>query len=192
MNTTKAEQEAFYYAHHPKRLFLKYDNIYEAIWLGFIDKSPEEYDVVDIKAPETEITDNTRKGVSGSYSYENEVIKINPEEGGDQFTNFHEHLHWQRVGNSPFELKDYYNYKVSEMLDNLNNELSKPHELVVHGLTAGKKLGIIPFSKYPGDCEVIYTLHNLYDIDSWTLDLKCKSSENLKNIWKILTGNYLY
>ena len=188
----KTEKETFYYAHHPKRILLKYTNLNEAIELGFIDDDYIKYDIADTEVPEMIIGNNTNKGVSGSYSFKKNRIKINPNNGGDEFTNFHEHLHWQRVGNSPLLLKDYYTYKVEKVLDNVNNELSKPHELVVHGLTAGKKLGIIPFSKYPGDCEVIYILHNLYDIDSWTVDLKCKSSEELKNIWKILTGNYLY
>lgn len=192
MDTIKAEQDAYYYAHHPKRILLKYNNIDEAIELGFIDDEHIEYDVVDVEAPETIIGNITGDHISGNYS--NKIIKINPSHGGDQFTNFHEHLHWQRVGNPPYELKDYYDYKVDEALDVLHerNVLSRPCELVIHGLTAGKRLGILPFSEYPGNLEVHKILPELYELDGWTLSLKHESSRDLRNIWKILSGNYLY
>lgn len=195
MNVIKAEQDAFYYAHHPKRLILKYNNIYEAIELGFINMKdlPIQYDVADIEVPEINIGNNTGENISGSYSHRNKLIKINPSNGGDEFTNFHEHLHWQRVGNAPIVLKDYYYYKVDQVLNTgKRNALSKPRELVIHGLTAGKILNILPFSKYPGNYKVLNLLPKLYKIDNWTINLRCETSTNLKNVWKILTGNYLY
>lgn len=191
MNILKAEQDAFYYAHHPKRLLLKCKNIDEALELGFIDIDdlPIKYDVADIEVPEMIIGNVTGDHISGNYFHN--IIKINPNNGGDQFTNFHEHLHWQRVGNPPSILEDYYNYKVDEVLDShKRNVLSRPCELVIHGLTAGARLGILPFSKYPNDIEDI--LPKLYKLDGWTKSLKCKSNKDIKNIWKILTGNYLY
>lgn len=93
----------------------------------------------------------------------------------------------------------YRTYKLGNVLDpdewNLLSDKEKTYigseELPVHALTTGKDLGIKPFQKYPGDLEMISIANKARSKNPWLRVVKNKTSKDLKNFWKLLTGSYL-
>ena len=93
----------------------------------------------------------------------------------------------------------YRTYKLGNILDpdewNLLSDKEKAYigseELPVHALTTGKDLGIKTFQKYPGDLEMINIANKARTKNPWLRVVKYKTSKDLKNFWKLLTGSYL-
>lgn len=127
-------------------------------------------------------------------------------------TGYHEALHWQRVGSprdgahfldksDPYystkknifdEVGKYTNYKIREALvKDAPYYISHGGELPVHGLEAGRHLGIKPFSEYPGYNEARLIIDDAIKYDSWLDYIKYDTPEGVKNFWKLLTGNYM-
>lgn len=86
---------------------------------------------------------------------------------------------------------DYIDKKVSNALKpNASLYLRNIGELQVNGLEAGRALGIKPFEKYPGKTKAKEMIRKARKYNSYLDDVKAESDEDIKNFWKILTGQY--
>lgn len=106
------------------------------------------------------------------------------------FFNSPEYIKYQQRGNAEAFLEN----KVANVLyeDRIkDSELGKASELIAHSLEAGKAQGIKPFSPYPGYTEAIKAIDKARKYDSYLYDIKAGSEDEIKNFWKLLTGNYI-
>lgn len=94
--------------------------------------------------------------------------------------------------------KQYYNFdkfiqdKASHVLyPDALEYIQDPEELVVHSLTTGRKLGLKPFQPFPGTKQAIDIIKKARSENNWLCDIKANSTDEVKNFWKLLTGNYL-
>lgn len=91
-------------------------------------------------------------------------------------------------------LQKLYADKIERILDINWPYIRKSDEFVVNGLTDGRKLKIKPFSEYPGDFEfennVLKTAFGRTDLN--LLPVLKQKPKYYKDIWDILSGNYLY
>lgn len=144
------------------------------------------------------------KGKLGGYNYYYNELRFDP----SQFDNpdffdlipYHEGLHWQRVGeiNSPHEnmltnsTRRFMDQEIDRVLyKDAKAYLREPSELQVNGLEAGEAVGIKPFEKYPGYEEAIEKLEQARKYNSYLWDVKAGTEEEVKDFWKLLTGNFL-
>ena len=89
--------------------------------------------------------------------------------------------------------KQYRDYKNDNALYKdvpKESPLRRPGELPVYGMEAGKALGIEPFSPYPGYEDALKIIGDARKYDSYMYDIKAGTEEEVKNFWKILTGQY--
>lgn len=94
--------------------------------------------------------------------------------------------------------KQYYNFdkfiqdKASQVLyPDASEYIQNPEELVVHSLTTGRKLGLKPFQPFPGTKRAMDIIKKARLENDWLYDVKAGSTDQVKNFWKLLTGNYL-
>lgn len=94
--------------------------------------------------------------------------------------------------------KQYYNFdkfiqdKASHVLyPDALEYIQDPEELVVHSLTTGRKLGLKPFQPFPGTKQAIDIIKKARSENNWLCDIKANGTDEVKNFWKLLTGNYL-
>lgn len=235
--TDEMRQAAIDYATDPRRETLKQRIFQNAVDKGYIDKSimqyPEDYTFSTVFKKDEFPTVQLEKldpWIAGKYRNKPNTVSINVSTKDPDFTNYHEHLHWKGIGDSPSSvfdddlqtaldawvdgiidekmynkiktpiiakykgLNDYYKDEIKRALDSPDKYFEKSSEFVVNGLTDGAKAGIKPFSEYPGDDAVIRKLHKNYDKFNLVPYLKVPDSKDftLKDIWDILSGNYLY
>lgn len=71
------------------------------------------------------------------------------------------------------------------------SEMRKPEELIAHTFGIGKSLGLQPFQEYPGLSRALNIIEKARKKDSWLWDIKAGGEEQVKDFWKLLTGNYM-
>lgn len=100
----------------------------------------------------------------------------------------------QRVLEQERAIDNLYKRKVEEVLypdASKDSEMWIPSELTAHTFGIGKSLGLKPFQEYPGPNKAIKLIKKARKKDSYLWDIKAGTEEEIKNFWKLLTGNYM-
>ena len=85
----------------------------------------------------------------------------------------------------------YIERKTSEVLyDDADEYLRRLGELQANGLEAGRHLGLKPFAEYPGKKEAKKVIRKAREYNPWFWDIKAGTENEIKDFWKILTGQY--
>lgn len=88
--------------------------------------------------------------------------------------------------------KAYAIKKVKEALyEDADPYLYIPGELQINGLEAGRAIGLEPFAEYPGYSKALEAVNKAREYNKWLYDVKAGTIQEMKNFWKILTGNYI-
>ena len=100
--------------------------------------------------------------------------------------------------------EQFLKQKVESVLrDDAEEYIRQPHEFVVHGLQAGRKVGLKPYQPEPtydpyntgvpivDFGKIMETVHSAIKKHDWMADLKLDTPQNYHNAWKVLTGNFL-
>lgn len=102
------------------------------------------------------------------------------------------------------DTRQFLEQKVKSVLrDDAEEYIRQPHEFVVHGLQAGRKVGLKPYQQEPtfdpyntgvpivDFGKIMETVNDAVKKHPWTGDLKLDTPEDYHNAWKVLTGNFL-
>lgn len=94
--------------------------------------------------------------------------------------------------------------KVKSVLkDDAEEYISRPNEFVIHGLQAGRKVGLKPYQPEPtydpyntgvpivDFGKIMETVQQAVKKHNWFGELKLDTPEDYHNAWKVLTGNFL-
>lgn len=100
--------------------------------------------------------------------------------------------------------EQFLKQKVESVLrDDAEEYIRQPHEFVVHGLQAGRKVGLKPYQPEPmydpyntgvpivDFGKIMETVHSAIKKHNWMADLKLDTPQDYHNAWKVLTGNFL-
>ena len=90
-------------------------------------------------------------------------------------------------------IRNLYNKKVRDAVypeTKNNSEMWKPNELLAHPFGVGKSLGLEPFQEYPGMKKALGIINEARKKDPYLWDIRADKEEEVKNFWKLLTGNY--
>ena len=100
--------------------------------------------------------------------------------------------------------EQFLKQKVESVLrDDAEEYIRQPHEFVVHGLQAGRKVGLKPYQPEPmydpyntgvpivDFGKIMETVHSAIKKHDWMADLKLDTPQDYHNAWKVLTGNFL-
>lgn len=100
--------------------------------------------------------------------------------------------------------EQFLEQKVESVLrDDAEEYIRQPHEFVVHGLQAGRKVGLKPYQPEPmydpyntgvpivDFGKIMETVHSAIKKHNWMADLKLDTPQDYHNAWKVLTGNFL-
>ena len=91
-------------------------------------------------------------------------------------------------------VEKYMQHKTNKVLDPstpTDSPLRKPYELHEHTQEAGHALGIEEFAPYPGYKKAVKTIKKAIEYDSFLRHIKHSTEEEVKDFWKLLTGNYM-
>lgn len=161
----------------------------------FFEPTQRKFPHVETKAKD--------KGVLGGYNnYYNKMSFDLSQFGRDDFdlVPYHEGLHWQRVGNINSPVENLSTRSTERFLDQEINRvlypdadpyLRVPGELQANGLEAGKYAGVKPFEEYPGDYAAREKIKSARDYNGYLWDIKAGTEDEVKDFWKIMTGNFL-
>lgn len=88
-------------------------------------------------------------------------------------------------------LENFYIKKAKQAVSLEDGYIDTPYELSIIGNTAGRKLGIPTFSKYPGDAVIDNIIKRAINVEPWMKHVKRSTPEEKQTFWKVLTGNYI-
>ena len=90
-------------------------------------------------------------------------------------------------------IDNLYKKKVDDVLEGVENnaEMRKRYELLAHTFGVGHALGLKPFQKYPGYNKAQKVIQKAQWMDGFLYDIKAGTEDEVKNFWKLLTGNYM-
>lgn len=97
----------------------------------------------------------------------------------------------EKIRHNYTNLEDFYIKKAKQAVSLENGYIDTPYELSVIGNTAGRKLGIPTFSKYPGDAAIDNIIKRAINVEPWMKYVKRSTPEEKQMFWKVLTGNYI-
>lgn len=97
----------------------------------------------------------------------------------------------EKIRNNYTNLEDFYIKKAKQAVSLEDGYINTPYELSVIGNTAGRKLGIPTFSKYPGDAAIDNIIKRAINVEPWMMYVKRSTPEEKQTFWKVLTGNYI-
>ena len=90
-----------------------------------------------------------------------------------------------------------------DLVDDAEEYIRQPHEFVVHGLQAGRKVGLKPYQQEPtfdpyntgvpivDFGKIKETVNNAVKKHPWMGSLKLDTPKDYHDAWKVLTGNFL-
>ncbi len=86
---------------------------------------------------------------------------------------------------------DYLKYKVNDALfPDAPDYIRQNGELQVHGLEAGKALGLKPFTKYPDYADALYWADKAVQYNPNLDYVRRTTVGETKDFWNLLTGNF--
>lgn len=131
---------------------------------------------------------NTPKYKAWTKSFDDKLPENIQSKLWDDFYNSDEYYTFKERNNA----ETYLDHKINNALrESADPYLKIKGELQANGLEAGKAIGIKPFTKYPGIKDATEAYIKAKNYNPILLGLKTKTPQDFKNIWDILTGNYI-